>query len=77
MTCYCSGLLDVEVLVSPAVLVDAVSATGECSGTLVFTALAVLDVDGDELFVSARVEVLVGTGVCLELSRCSLLCSPK
>jgi len=54
---------DVEVLVSPAVLVNAVSATGEGSGVLVFTALVVLDVDGDELLDSARTEVLVGTGV--------------
>jgi len=54
---------DVEVLVPPAVLVNAVSATSEGSGVLVFTALAVLDVDGDELLVSARAEVLVGTGV--------------
>ena len=30
---------------------------------LVFTALAVLDVDGDELLDPARAEVLVGTGV--------------
>ena len=36
---------DVEVLVPPAVLVDAVSATAEGSGVLVFTALAVLAVD--------------------------------
>ena len=54
---------DVGVLVPPAVLVDAVSATGEGSCALIFTVLAVLDVDGDELFVSARVGVLVGTGV--------------
>ena len=46
---------NVEVLVPPAVLVDAVSATVKGSGVLVFTALAVLD--------SARAEVLVGTGV--------------
>jgi len=54
---------DVEVLVPPAMLVDAVSATIEGSGVLVFTALAVLDVDGEELLDSARAEVLVGTGV--------------
>jgi len=54
---------DMEVLVPPAVLVNAVSATVEGSGALVFTALSVLDMDGDELFVSARAEVLVGTGV--------------
>jgi len=54
---------DVEVLVPYAVLVDAVSATVEGSGVLVFTALAVLDVYGDELLDSARSEVLVGTGV--------------
>ena len=47
----------------PAVLVDAVSATAEGSGVLVFTALAVLDAYGDELLDSARAEVLVGTGV--------------
>jgi len=51
---------DVEVLVPSAVLVNAVSATIEGSGVLVFTALAVLDVDGDELLDSARAEVLVG-----------------
>jgi len=54
---------DVEVLVSPAVLVDAVSATVEGSGVLAFTALAVLAVDGDGLLDSARAEVLVGTSV--------------
>jgi len=32
-----------------------------CSVVLVITALAVLDVDGDELLDSARAEVLVGT----------------
>ena len=54
---------DVEVLVPPAVLVDAISATVEGSGVLVFTGLAVLAVDGDELLDSARAGVLVGTGV--------------
>jgi len=54
---------DVEVLMPPAVLVDAVSATVEGPGVLVFTALAVLDVDGDELLDPARAEVLVGSGV--------------
>ena len=54
---------DVEVLVPPAVLVDAVSATIEASSVLVFTALAVVDVYGDELLDSARSEVLVGKGV--------------
>jgi len=54
---------DVEVLVPPAVLVDAVSATIEGSVVLAFTALAVLDVYGDELLDSARSEVLVGKGV--------------
>ena len=47
---------DVEVLVPPAVLVNAVSATVESSGVLVFTALAVLAVDGDELLDSAGAE---------------------
>ena len=51
---------DVEVLVPSVVLVNAVSATIKGSGVLVFTALAVLDVDGDELLDSARAEVLVG-----------------
>jgi len=37
-----------EVLLPPAVLVDAVSAIFEGSGVLVFTVFAVLDVDGDE-----------------------------
>ena len=54
---------DVEVFVPPAVLVDAVSATVEGSGVLIFTALAVLAVDGDELLDSARGEVLLGSGV--------------
>ena len=36
---------DVEVLVPPAVLGTTVSATVEGSGVLIFTALAVLDVD--------------------------------
>jgi len=54
---------DVKVRVPPAVLVNAVSATVEGSGVLAFTALAVLDVDGDELLDPARAEVLVGTGV--------------
>ena len=49
---------DVEVLVPPAALVDAVSATAESSGVL-----AVLDVYGDELLDSAMSEVLVGTGI--------------
>jgi len=48
---------DVEVLVPPAVLGTADSATVEGSGVLVFTALAVLDVDGDELLDPARAEV--------------------
>ena len=54
---------DVEVRVPPAVLVSAVSATVEGSGVLAFTALAVLDVDGDELLDPARAQVLVGTDV--------------
>jgi len=51
------------VLVPPTVLVNADSTTVEGSGALVFTALAVLDVDGDKLLDPARAEVLVGTGV--------------
>ena len=47
---------DVEVLVPPAVLVDAVSATVEGSGVLVFTELAVLNVNGDELLDPAMAE---------------------
>ena len=47
---------DVEVFVPPAVLVDAGSATVEGSGVLVFTALAMLDVDEDELLDPARAE---------------------
>jgi len=47
----------VEVLVPSAVLVNAVSVTVEGSGVSVFAALAVLDVDGDELLDSARAEV--------------------
>jgi len=67
---------DVEVLVPPAVLgnaisatvegpvlANAVSATVEGPGVLVFTALALLDVDGDELLDPARAEVLLGSGV--------------
>jgi len=61
---------DVKMLVPPAVLVDAISATVEGAGVLVFTTLAVLDVDGDELFVSARAEVLVGTGVDVAMNPC-------
>jgi len=72
--CWCGSLLpapegvsaadaDVKVLVPPAMLVNAVSATVEGPGVLVFTALAVLDVDGDKLLDPARAEVLVGTGV--------------
>jgi len=59
---------DVGVLVPPAVLVDAVSTTVESPGVLVFTALAVLDVDGDELLDSARAVVMVGTGVDVALN---------
>jgi len=60
---------DVEVLVSPAVLgnavsatvegpvlANAVSATVEGSGVLVFTELAVLNVNGDELLDPAMAE---------------------
>ena len=54
---------DVEVLVPPAVLGNAVSFSIEGPGVLVFTALAVLDVDGDELLDPARAEVLLGSGV--------------
>jgi len=68
---------DVEVLVPPAVLgnsvsatvegpvlANAVSATVEDSCVLVFTAaLAVLDVDGDELLDPAVAEVLLGSCV--------------
>jgi len=54
---------DVEVLAPSAVLVNAFSATIEGSGVLIFTALAVLDGDGDELLDSASAEVLVGTDV--------------
>ena len=50
-------------LVPPAVLRNAVSATFEGPGVLAFTALAMLDVDGDELLDPARAEVLVGTCV--------------
>jgi len=59
---------DVKVLVPPAVLFNAVSATVEDSGVPVFTALAVLDVDKDELLDSARAEVLVGTGVDIAMN---------
>jgi len=63
---------DVYVLVPPAVLGNAVSATVEGHavsatvegpGVLEFTALAVLDVDGDELLDPARAEVLLSSGV--------------
>ena len=50
----------VTMLVAPAVLLDVASVV---SVVLVTTALAVLDVDGDELLESAMAEVLVGTGV--------------
>ena len=46
---------DVKVRVPSAVLVNAVSATVEGPGVLVFTALAVLDVNGDELLDSSAV----------------------
>jgi len=49
------------VLVPPAVLGNAVSATVEGPGVQVFTALAVLDVDEDELLDPARAEVLLGS----------------
>jgi len=55
--------VDVKVRAPPAVLVNAVSATVEGPGVLEFTALAVLDVDGDELLDPARAEVLLGTCV--------------
>ena len=54
---------DVEVLVPTAVLGNAVSATVEGSGVLAFTALTVLDVDGNELLDPAMAEVLLGSGV--------------
>ena len=67
---------DVYVLVPPAVLgnagsgtvegpvlANAVSDTVESPDVLVFTALAVLDVDGDELLDPARAEVLLSSGV--------------
>jgi len=67
---------DVEGLVPPAVLgnavsatiegpvlANAVSATVEGPGVLVFTALAVLDVNGDELPDPARAKVPLGSGV--------------
>ena len=54
---------DVEVLVSPAVLVGTVPGTVEASGMLVLTAFAVIDGDGDELFDSERTQVMVGKGV--------------
>jgi len=54
---------DVKVRVPSAVLVNAVSATVEGPGVLVFTALAALDVHGDELLDPARAKVLVGSGV--------------
>jgi len=57
------------VLVPPAVLGNAVSATVEGPGVLVFNALAVLDIDGDELLDPARAEVLLGTGVDLAMNR--------
>jgi len=60
--------VNVEVRVPPAVLVDAVPATVEGSGVLVFIALAVLDVDGDKLLDSAVAEVLAGTGFDVAMS---------
>jgi len=59
---------DVEVLVPPAVLGNAISATVEGPGVQVFTALAVFDVDEDELLDPARAEVLLGSaGVGVEV----------
>jgi len=54
---------DVEVLVSPAVLAGTVTGTVEASGMLVMTAFAVIDGDRDDLFDSARKQVMVGKGV--------------
>jgi len=50
---------DVEVLVPPEVLGNAVSATGV--QVQVLTALAVLDIDEDDLLDPARAEVLLGS----------------
>jgi len=53
----------VSATVEGPVLANAVSATVEGPGVLEFTALAVLDVDRDELLDPARAEVLLGSGV--------------
>jgi len=59
----------VEVIVPPAVLGNAVSATVEGPGVQVLTVLVVLDVDGDELLDPARAEVLLAKGVNLSMNR--------
>jgi len=51
----------VEVLVPPAALVNAVFATVEGPGVLIFPTLAVLDAKGDELLDPVRAEGLMGT----------------
>jgi len=68
LVCISTLLAPTAVSVPPAVLVDAISTTVEGPGVLVFTALAMLDVDGDELLDSARAVVLVGTGVDVALN---------
>ena len=61
--------VNVEVLVPPAGLVYAISVTAEGSGAefAAPAALAVLDVEGDELLDPARAEVRVGTGVVVAM----------
>jgi len=61
--------VNVEVLVPPAGLVYAISVTAEGSGAefAAPAALAVLDVEGDELLDPAMAEVRVGTGVVVAM----------
>ena len=53
----------VEVLVPPAVSVNAVSATKKGTYVPILTVFVVLGADGDELLNPVRAEVRVGTGV--------------
>ena len=64
--------VNVEVLVPPKVLVNAVSVTVEVSGVPEFVSCAapgVLDVEGDELLDPARAEVRVGTSFFVAMIR--------
>jgi len=63
---------DVKMLVPPEMIVGAVSATVEGSGVPILTAIAVLDIDGDEVLDSARAQALVRTGVDVAIHQVGL-----